>query len=658
MTWTNLSPSVTGMPRARDSHGFASAGGKLYVHGGSVSGSVANDLHVFDPATKAWTDLSNAVTGTQPKARNCHGFTPAGGKLYLHGGRNYVNPTFGDLYSFDPTTQVWTDLSIAIKGTPPKARECHGFTSAGGKIYVHGGYIADVGYEGRANDLHVYDPVAKAWTDLSVPVAGTPPQKRYIQGITSVGGVLYVHGGNNADSVILKDLHAYSPAEQVWTDLSVAVQSTSPARGLHRLTSAGCKLYLHGGCDNAGNCPANDDALYVFEPANCSWSAAGLAGGLTTTTTAASASDSYADAYSSGPFSVGSSGIQFLKAMVNLMSSAWVIDVAISKTSPQAIVALYIPRTQVGPDGFYTAQFNSTFLSASFPCSAANATARAATTCCLPDFASRYHVAAAFAIADSGGAACTSPFATPPLLIANDSISGGFGSDMPSSWAAVLPPAPGQPDWVSTVRITLGRADLRTRASRIVVQDGASEALDSFVGLAQFVPVPGGRILDSSTSQIALSLVKSDYFTVTASGTTAQTFLSYINVRINEVLDAADPAQRSQYATVSFALNDNFVPNAATGLVPPSSVRVGIGASRTTANWTSSCIRAVSPQFAARLSQPCGPAVAMCTSSPAVGLADRYETCCPAALDQRRLAPDSGDVGQERLASRAQSSVL
>jgi hypothetical protein len=44
-------------------------------------------------------------------------------------------------------------------------------------------------------DLHVYDPAAGAWTDLSAALSGTPPSPRYIHGFTSAGGKLYVHGG-------------------------------------------------------------------------------------------------------------------------------------------------------------------------------------------------------------------------------------------------------------------------------------------------------------------------------------------------------------------------------------------------------------------------------------------------------------------------------
>jgi hypothetical protein len=44
------------------------------------------DLHVYDPAARAWTDLSAALSGTPPSPRSGHGFTSAGGKLYVHGG--------------------------------------------------------------------------------------------------------------------------------------------------------------------------------------------------------------------------------------------------------------------------------------------------------------------------------------------------------------------------------------------------------------------------------------------------------------------------------------------------------------------------------------------------------------------------------------------
>jgi hypothetical protein len=48
--------------------------------------AMLDDLHVFDPATMTWTSLSAADAARRPSARFIHGFTSAGGRLYVHGG--------------------------------------------------------------------------------------------------------------------------------------------------------------------------------------------------------------------------------------------------------------------------------------------------------------------------------------------------------------------------------------------------------------------------------------------------------------------------------------------------------------------------------------------------------------------------------------------
>jgi hypothetical protein len=45
-----------------------------------------------------------------------------------------------DLHSFDPATMAWTQLSVANDSARPEARAGHGFASVGGLLYVHGGY--------------------------------------------------------------------------------------------------------------------------------------------------------------------------------------------------------------------------------------------------------------------------------------------------------------------------------------------------------------------------------------------------------------------------------------------------------------------------------------------------------------------------------------
>ena len=45
-----------------------------------------------------------------------------------------------DLFVFDPSTLTWTELTGAVQGVSPSARHGHGFTSEGGRLYVHSGW--------------------------------------------------------------------------------------------------------------------------------------------------------------------------------------------------------------------------------------------------------------------------------------------------------------------------------------------------------------------------------------------------------------------------------------------------------------------------------------------------------------------------------------
>jgi hypothetical protein len=60
-----------------------------------------------------------------------------------------------DLYSFDIASRTWTKL-YAMGGSPPPARHAHGFTLAGGKLYVHGGRSWNFGWGSAPPLLNVY----------------------------------------------------------------------------------------------------------------------------------------------------------------------------------------------------------------------------------------------------------------------------------------------------------------------------------------------------------------------------------------------------------------------------------------------------------------------------------------------------------------------
>ena len=47
-----------------------------------------------------------------------------------------------DLYAYNPAAKAWTNLSAALSGLPPSPRWGLGFTGAAGLLYVWGGCVA------------------------------------------------------------------------------------------------------------------------------------------------------------------------------------------------------------------------------------------------------------------------------------------------------------------------------------------------------------------------------------------------------------------------------------------------------------------------------------------------------------------------------------
>ncbi len=92
---------------------------------------------MFDPANMTWILLTAAKGSTKaPSARSLHGFTSAGGKLYVHGGTNDTGlslthtPTITLLISLDPDSLsspalLKLQVSYSLPFTPPPSlRTC------------------------------------------------------------------------------------------------------------------------------------------------------------------------------------------------------------------------------------------------------------------------------------------------------------------------------------------------------------------------------------------------------------------------------------------------------------------------------------------------------------------------------------------------------
>jgi hypothetical protein len=99
--------------------------------------------------------------------------------------------------------------------------------------------------------------------DASNAASGTPPPARWLHGLTLANGMLYVHGGSDANGDVLSDLHAFDPIAVAWTDLSDGAISPPTARRSHGFTSAGKRLFVHNGLGDSGTLWDRFDAAYV-----------------------------------------------------------------------------------------------------------------------------------------------------------------------------------------------------------------------------------------------------------------------------------------------------------------------------------------------------------------------------------------------------------
>ena len=51
---------------------------------------------MLDPSTNTWSDLTNIATGPRPSPRSAHGFASAGNKLFVFGGSTGGSDGWGE----------------------------------------------------------------------------------------------------------------------------------------------------------------------------------------------------------------------------------------------------------------------------------------------------------------------------------------------------------------------------------------------------------------------------------------------------------------------------------------------------------------------------------------------------------------------------------
>jgi hypothetical protein len=190
------------LPTPRRFAAAAAAGGKLFVIGGVLSGTILAVNEEYDPATDSWH-----TRAPMPTPRFLLAVTSVNGKVYAFGGVtalfNNISGSFGrviylnDVEIYDPTADKWT------KGTPmPTARAgCGAASPDNGMIYVSGGYDG-------TRSLFVterYNPLLDAWK-VRAPLTICGSGMNTTQGLAMVAPLIstsvFVIGGENSASAV------------------------------------------------------------------------------------------------------------------------------------------------------------------------------------------------------------------------------------------------------------------------------------------------------------------------------------------------------------------------------------------------------------------------------------------------------------------------
>jgi N-acetylneuraminic acid mutarotase len=207
------------VPPSRGNQAMVYAGttGKVIMFGGEDLFRYFKDIWSFDPATRTWTDLT--PSGTLPTGRvGCAlAYDPATNKVILFGGvaGDDYETYFNDTWSFDVASRTWTNLMPGDEVPSPRAGHCMEYDPATHKIVLFGG----VGPVSAQNDTWAYDPATNTWTSL-YPSGDVPPAREQASMVyDKAAGKMILFGGIGDGDVFDDQTWAYDPVAVKWQNL-------------------------------------------------------------------------------------------------------------------------------------------------------------------------------------------------------------------------------------------------------------------------------------------------------------------------------------------------------------------------------------------------------------------------------------------------------
>ncbi|KAG0542221.1 hypothetical protein BDA96_02G084900 [Sorghum bicolor] len=223
--WTLLSSSgAGGGPPHRSYHSMVAdaEGGRVYVFGGCGDAGRLNDLWAYDVASGRWEELPSPGEACRP--RGGPGLAVAGGKVWVVYG--FSGEEMDDVHCYDPATRAWA--VVETTGDRPSPRSVFCGAGIGRHVVVFGGEVdpSDLGHLGAGKfsaEAFALDTETRAWTRLvdddDKAEAEAEQQQHpgprgwcaFAAGEKDGRQGLLVYGGNSPTNDRLHDIYFFAP---------------------------------------------------------------------------------------------------------------------------------------------------------------------------------------------------------------------------------------------------------------------------------------------------------------------------------------------------------------------------------------------------------------------------------------------------------------
>jgi len=192
------------MPTGTAFSSAAVLGGEIYVIGGAkASGTVINNVQIYNPTTNTWSTGTSLPTVTQHSSA-----AVVSNILYVFGGDNGVAAPTNAVLAYSPKTKAWTSMAPM-----PTARNGTLAVVEKNIIYVMGGNLGNG--SNFVATVESYNPATNTWT-TEAPMDGA---KDYPAG-GLIGTTIVAADGAVASGQITGDTEGYNAATNAWSELT------------------------------------------------------------------------------------------------------------------------------------------------------------------------------------------------------------------------------------------------------------------------------------------------------------------------------------------------------------------------------------------------------------------------------------------------------